>query len=159
MNSAFGHHAAVLGAIITFMSLSSEDALQKVQDLLRHMQRLLTEAECIYYNEVRSTIEDTEFTYAIRLREALDATTQGMSGKLGMLRSDILRLVPRVTLRQKYPQLTDAEFEKIINEEWSIPLVQHIHEQLRIRESVTLRDVSQLLKEIKREWSRLNLRY
>jgi hypothetical protein len=115
----------------------------------------LNEAERIFYSDLDGTFDNKGFSDGIRFEEVLEGATHGTASSLGLYLHEIETLLPHTELRQKYLQLTNDEFEAIINQEWSLALVKQIHAQLQGRERLELEEVSELIKEIQHEQSKL----
>ena len=137
------------------MPLSSEPPLQQVIELVTQAESSLRQAETIFYGELAGTFDEKGFADGIRFEEILEGATHETASSLGLYVHEIKTLLPRIELRRKYLQLTNAEFETIANQEWSLSLVKQIHEQLQSRERIELTEASDIIKEIQHAWANL----
>lgn len=137
------------------MSPSSQIALQKIVELVTDAEKLLSAAERIFRRELEGALGDNNFSDAIRLEEVLSGATHDTASVLGFYLQDIETLRRRVEVRHRYLQVTNAEFEEIVGQEWSLALVKKIHEQLQSRERLELPEISKFIKEIQHQWSHL----
>ena len=114
--------------------------------------RLIGESE----HEVQSLIASIgDQDMPPELEEVFDYATHEIGSTLGFAIGDLKVLVARWKCRQRYRVLNSAEFEKVINTEWSVSLAKQIHASLGSREQLTLKEVSDILKDLIVEWDKL----
>ncbi len=98
--------------------------------------------------------KESNFQLLPILEEAIHQATHEIESSLGFAVSDLSLLNNKIQCRLRYSIFTDQEFDKITTT-WSVSLVDQIHKIVALRQSISLKEVSDIIKRLIKEWSEI----
>lgn len=127
-------------------------SFSEVISLIEEAARLLGNAEHQCGRAIREAGLPENAPELAALEERLHMATHETCSALGFALHDIQGLLARLDLRKKYAVFALEHFQRIAEQGWSTPLVHELHQSYS---SLSLPELSALVKSLSEEWSLL----
>lgn len=127
-------------------------SLTDIMALLEQARGLLAKAESAWPAALANEAAGRPLPEAALLEELMHQCSHETASALALSLADIQTLVARIRLRQRYRMFALEMFESIVSSGWSAALAAELQRKMP---EFTLGEVSELVKNLYAEWTRL----
>ncbi len=127
-------------------------SLSEVISLIAEAAKLLGDAEHKYERTIQDAHLPHDAPEVSTLEDHLHIVTHETSNTLALAVQHLEGLLRRLDLRRKYEVFALEHFQRITEQGWSTPLVHELHQH---HPSLSLSELSALVKGLSEEWSHL----
>jgi hypothetical protein len=131
---------------------SQTPSLAEAIALIESAAALLAKAESLWPKAIDGAFPAPPPPEAALIEELLHVATHETGNTLGFMLQDMKHLLMRVALRAKYPMFDARQIDEIVQRGWSTGFIHELHAS---HSSMSLAELSALVKSLCTEWGRL----